>query len=152
MTTSFAFSQQVQQPEQKPSCAIVRTDHYDCNRDAFLHRLAQAKSIRIHTARMDSYGEGQMQKLVAELGKQVAANGQPFDLIFELVKIDHAGRIEVGPYDISFAYLKVFDPVLGSGDAGLVWAETLDGPSERPWPAAVLDVVKQFRAHIAGAN
>jgi hypothetical protein len=134
----------------QPGCTLEKTDYYQCNDDAFRHLLAVSKSVRVDTGRMDVYGQKQMVKLVANLGKKLVEPEQRPDLVFELTWIDRSGRIDFGPGDVAVARLNVYDPSRGRGDNSLVWVDTLSGQEDLPWPSVVTQLLQQFQRHIAG--
>lgn len=135
----------------QPGCTLEKTDYFQCNSDAFQRLLAVSKSVRVDTGRMDAFGRRQMVKLVANLGKKLAAPEQHVDLVFELTWIDRSGRIDFGPGDVAVARLNIYDPSRGQGERGFVWVETLTGQQDLPWPSMVTQLLQQFQRHVAGA-
>jgi hypothetical protein len=132
----------------EPHCTEdKKADHYLCDAAAFQRRLALSKTVRVDTARMDSFGNKRMTDLAGSLGKQIAAKEQRPDLILDLSYIDRSGRIDVGPADVALATLSVYDPSKGAGKRGLIWVETFDGQEDRPWPSIVVDLIRQFRTN-----
>ena len=132
----------------EPHCtADKKVEHYLCDAPAFQSRLAQAHTVRIDTDRMDLFGRKQMEALVTGLGKQVAAPEQRPDLVFDIAPVNRSGRIDFGPGDTAIATLTVYDAARGAGRGGLIWAETFDGQEDRPWPAVVVDLIRQFQTN-----
>jgi hypothetical protein len=128
-------------------CKMVREEHYDCDRDVFTKKLAEAKAIRVDAGRMELFAADRTQKLVRKLGKQVATPDEHADLAFEIAAVDRSGKIDFGPADIPLARLNVYDT-----EHHLVWVETLDGQQEMPWSADVIELLKRFQADIAGSK
>jgi hypothetical protein len=131
-------------------CKVEKEEHFQCNREAFVKRLAEAHVIRTDTGRMDLFAKERTGQLVEKLGKQVAGPDQHADLVFEIDAIDRNGRINVGPGDIPLVRLNVYDPAEGDGNRHLIWVETLDGQPDVPWAADVVELLKRFQADIAG--
>ena len=124
-----------------------KVEHYLCDAPAFQRRLAAAPTIRVDTDRMDLFARKEMGKLVEGLGKQIATPEQRPDLIFGIAPIDRSGRIDFGPADTAIGILTVYDPAMGAGRRGLIWAETFDGQQDRPWPAVVVGLIRQFQGN-----
>jgi hypothetical protein len=128
-------------------CKLEREEHYECDRDVFAKRLAEAKVIRVDASRLDLFAADRTKQLVQKLGKQVAAPDEHADLAFEVAAVDRSGKIDFGPKDIPLARLNVYDT-----EHHLVWVETLDGQQEIPWSADVIELLKRFQADIAGSK
>ncbi|WP_212733211.1 hypothetical protein [Terriglobus roseus] len=132
----------------EPHCtADKKVEHYLCDAPAFQRRLSKAHTVRVDADRMDRFGRKEMEKLVADLGKQVVSEGQRPDLIFDIAPIDRSGRIDFGPGDTALATLTVYDPAKGAGRRGIIWVETFDGQEDRPWPTVVVDLIRQFKTN-----
>lgn len=144
-TAMLMPSSPAQQGADAHCTADQKVEHYLCDAPAFQRRLAMAHTIRIDTDRMDLFGHKQMEKLVTDLGKQIVTPGQRPDLVFDIAPVDRSGRIDFGPGDKAIGILMVYDPARGAGRRGLIWAETFDGQEDRPWPAVVVDLIRQFR-------
>lgn len=145
---AMAMVQARAQTPPEAGCTVSSRDHYNCRHDEFAHLLAQAKTVRVSTGRMDLFGKQQMTRLVNDLGKQVVTADQRADLVFELEWIDRSGRIDIGPSDVAVGRLNVYDPLRGEGDRGLVWVETFDSGEQTPWPAITASLIQHFRAHL----
>jgi hypothetical protein len=143
----FASAASAQKPSVPHCTSDQKADHYLCNASAFQRRLDDAHTIRVDADRMDLFARQQMEHLVVRMRKQLSAPEQRPDLIFDMAPIDRSGRINVGPADTALATLNVYDPAMGAGRRGLIWAETFDGQEDRPWPTVVVDLIRQFEEH-----
>ena len=148
LAMAMLMAQAHAQTPPEAGCTVSSRDHYDCRRDEFAHLLAQSKTVRVTTGRMDLFGKQQMTGLVNDLGKQPVTGDQHADLVFELEWIDRSGRIDIGPSDVPVGRLNVYDPSRGAGDRGLVWVETFDSGEQTPWPAIAASLIQHFRAHL----
>jgi hypothetical protein len=128
-------------------CKLVKNEHYECDRELFAKKLAEASVVRVDAGRMELFATDRTEKLVRELGKQVAAEDQRADMVFEVAAVDRTGQIDFGPHDIPLARLNVYD-----AEHHLVWVETLDGQGEIPWSADVIELLKRFQASVAGSK
>jgi hypothetical protein len=139
-----------QEPHTVPAAACMpgNGNHFNCNREGFQRVFVTARTVRIDTSRIDVYGADKMRALMTGLGKTIVLPEQQPDLIVELSYVDRGGRIDVGPASISLASLKVYQPATGGG-RHMVWSETWDGQDERPWPAIVGDLSRQFHDVVA---
>lgn len=126
-------------------CTLDFQDHYRCDRDAFQSRLAAAHTVRIDTDRLDLFASRRVQDLVGSLGKTVVAPGQKPDLIFDLSPVDRGGQIDLSPASVALATLSIYDPTHGTGKRRLIWVETFDGQTDRPWPSVVIDLLQKFK-------
>lgn len=128
-------------------CKLQFEQHYVCDSTVAAKKLAEAKIIHVQTNRTDLFAADRTGQLVTKLGKQVAATGQPADMTFEVVPVDHGGMMDVGPHAIPEGRLNVYDT-----DHQLLWVETLDGDGDAPWTADVMELLKRFQAHVAGSK
>ena len=128
-----------------PGCILDFEDHYRCNREFFQRRLQAARTVRVDTDRLDLFAARRTGEVVESLGKAVSApEGKP-DLIFDLSPVDRSGRVDLSPADVALATLSVYDPSRGTGKRSLIWVETFDGQTDRPWPAVVIDLLRNFQ-------
>ncbi len=128
-------------------CKLVKSENYQCDRELFAKKLAEASVVRVDAGRMELFATDRTEKLVKELGKQVATEEQHADLVFEVAAVDRSGQIDFGPHDIPLARLNVYDT-----EHHLLWVETLDGQGEIPWSADVIELLKRFQASVAGSK
>ncbi len=132
--------------QQHPSgCVLEFQDHYRCDREGFQQRLAAAHTVRVDTDRLDLFAAKRTRELAQSLGKSVTAQGQQPDLIFDLSPVDRSGRVELSPADVALATLSVYDPLRGTGKRSLIWVETFDGQTDRPWPGTVIELIRKFQ-------
>lgn len=117
---------------------------YTCNWPSFQLAFDRAHTVAIQTGNIDRSTAAQLRKLIAELGKTEAAEGQPADLTFAVAPIDTDG-VDFGPMDHDLARLKVYAPGASSPQGTLLWAETCRGQGDRPWPAQVHTLLTQFQ-------
>ena len=128
------------------SCTLTE-GAYHCNLPAFQQAMAAAPSISIETQPMDRMTAAQLRRLVTSLGKTVGTNDRPATLLIALTPVEMTG-INYGPGDHDLATLRVY-AVDGENRRGdLVWAETLRGQGDRPWPAQVHDLIQQFQTRL----
>ena len=121
---------------------------YTCNKPWFLKELAASKTIATAAAATDRTGRAQLQQLIARLGKQERAKGTRADLTFLLAPIATEG-VSVGPSGTDLATLRIYR-TRPDGDRGnLLWAETLAGQPDTPWPLVVRALLSQFQADLA---
>ena len=126
---------------------------YTCNLRAFEHALAAAHTVTVETEALDRYTATQLRQLARTLGKSVLSteteNGpaSAADLTFLLIPAGNRGST-FGPEDHELATLQVYAPGNGSPHGTLLWAETLRGQGDRPWPAQVHALIEQFQAEL----
>lgn len=126
---------------QSSSTACTLTNGvYTCDNVAFQQELHRAHTIRIETDHIDRNGRAQLEELAAKLGKTIADTPSA-DLTFALLPPDR-NTVIVTPGDAELGSLRIY-----TGDRQLVWAETLKGRTDTPWPAVVHGIIRQFEAH-----
>ena len=128
-------------------CVLDFQDHYTCDRAGFQRTLNAARTVRIDTDRLDLFAARRTNDLVQSLGKVVAAPGQRPDLIFDLSPVDRSGQVDLSPANVALATLSIYDPTRGTGRRSLIWVETFDGSTDRPWPSVVIDVLQKFKVN-----
>ena len=129
-------------------CALK--DHvYTCDRAAFQRALANAKTARIETHNVDGVARSQLTALIVKkLGKTIAAEGAPADLVFLMIPIAQDGVVYMSSGDLGT--LRIYSTTADGAKAQLLWAETYTGDQDLPWPAVVHGLIAQFqeRFHI----
>ncbi len=134
--------------QETPASACALTDGvYRCNLPAFQRTLAAARAISPQTQPMDRQTAAQLRRLVASLGKQLGTNDHPATLQIALTPVEATG-ITYGPGDHDLATLRVYTLDSENRRGDLVWAETLRGQGDRPWPAQVHDLIEQFQTRL----
>ncbi|MGI4853613.1 MAG: hypothetical protein ACRYF4_06145 [Janthinobacterium lividum] len=128
-----------------PGCTLDFQDHYRCDLSAFQTRLAASHTVRVDTDRLDLFASRRVQDLIGTLGKTVITSAQRPDLIFDLSPVDRSGQVDLSPANVALATLSVYDPARGSGKRGLIWVETFDGTTDRPWPGVVIELLDKFK-------
>jgi hypothetical protein len=140
-----------EQPTGVPSPEIESTDRagcvldhhtYTCNFGAFHHMFHRSKTIAIEASPRDHAALSQLTELVAALNRTVAPDGQG-ELVFTVLPLDHGGVI-IGPGDVDMATLRVYEQGSDGAHGELLWVETYRGQSDRPWPATVYALIRQF--------
>ncbi len=122
---------------------------YRCSLPAFQRTLAAARNLSVETQPMDRMAAAQLRRLVGSLGKQLATTDHPADLTVALTPVQMSG-VNYGPGDHDLATLRVYTVDAGNQRGDLVWAETLRGQGDRPWPAQVHDLIAQFQSRLNG--
>ncbi len=128
----------------------LRKGVYTCNWEAFRQALQHAQTVAIETQQLDRSTAAQLRRLAQSLGKTVTpapggeAAARAPDLTFLLIPVDAAG-IHYGPEDHSLATLRIYAPGPNTTRGPLLWAETLSGQGDRPWPAQVHTLIEQFQ-------
>ena len=136
-----------QQETSVSSGCVLNHDLYTCDRGKFLEVLGAAKTAAIETGPTDAAAQGELKKLVAQMGKTLVERDQHPDVTLLLVPIDPAG-VQFNSGETRLATLRVFAAVpqkAGRGD--LVWAENFTGATDLPWFAVVKRLGAQFRTH-----
>lgn len=134
-------------PGQTDGCTLVN-EVYRCNLPSLERALHQAKTIGVETQQLDRSTATQLRELVHQLGKGSAVADQPADLVFALTPVAPTG-VNFGPGDHDLATLRVYAPAPEGGHGALLWAETLHGQGDRPWPAQVHALIEQFRDRLS---
>jgi hypothetical protein len=134
------------EPTDKAGCVL---DHhnYTCNFGAFHHMFHRAKTIAVEASPRDRASLTQLTELVGAINRSVAPAGQA-DLIFTILPIDHGGVI-IGPADLDLATLRIYEQAADGSHGELLWAETYRGQADRPWPATVHALIRQFQDRMA---
>lgn len=144
--TAIASLGRVPSPQTSAGCTLS-DGVYHCDLLALQRTLRQAATVRLETQRLDRTTAAQLRDLVLKLGKQVRSADQPADLVFALTPVESPGVI-YGPGDHDLATLRVYKTEPERGHGSLIWAETLRGQGDRPWPAQVHVLIEQFRARL----
>ena len=137
-----------------PAGCTLQKGIYSCNLAAFRQDLAAAHTVAVQTQRLDRSAASQLRQLVQTLGKSVVSTsteneGAPgADLTFLLIPMENSG-VNFGPGDHELATLRVYAPGDGSARGTLLWAETLHGQGDRPWPAQVHALIEQFQGELS---
>jgi hypothetical protein len=121
--------------------------NYVCSFGGFHHMFHRSKTIAIEASPRDQAALAQLNELVLALNRTVAPAGQG-DLIFAVLPIDHGGVI-IGPGDVDMATLRIYEQGPEGAHGELLWAETYRGQSDRPWPATVHALLRQFQERMA---
>lgn len=134
--------------QEVPSTGCTLTDGAPrCNLSAFQRTLAAARNVSIETQPMDRVTAAQLRRLVESLGKQLGTNDHPGTLVIALTPVEKTG-ITYGPGDHDLATLRVYAVDGENRRSDLLWAETLRGQGDRPWPAQVHDLIEQLEARL----
>ena len=134
---------------QAVSCTLVK-DTYSCDWGVFKKTLADAKTVALRSKPMDPGGDRQLNKLVVSLGKEaVTLPEERADLVMVLVPAESSG-IFFGPSGRVLATLRVYGRGSLTDRGPLLWAETLDGQPDIPWPSVVYQLVSQFQSRVNG--
>ena len=86
-----------------------------------------------------------LRDLVRTLDKSETAENA--GLTFVLIKAPGA-RIYLGPNDRELASLHIYFRAHQDARGQLKWVETFNGQPDTPWPTAVYDLIRQFKASI----
>ena len=134
---------------QAASCTLVK-DTYSCDWGVFKKTLAAAKTVAIRSKPMDPGGDRLLDKLVVALGKEaVTSPEERADLVMVLVPAESSG-IFFGPSGRTLATLRIYGRGSLDSRGPLLWAETLDGQPDIPWPSVVYQLVSQFQSRVTG--
>jgi|SRR5450756_2285459 len=129
-----------------PPCVLAK-QIYTCDGPAFQKRLASAKVISIETHSIDKYAQAQLRNLVTKkLGKVLAAENSPADLIVLLIPLDSEG-MNLTPGESGLGTLRIYTASPENTRGQLIWAEVFTGHEDMPWPAVVNGVIFQFQSH-----
>ena len=139
--TPTAFAQQAVAPD---AGCMLHKGTYTCNWPSFQQAFDRAHTVALQTGHIDRSTAAQLRKLITELGKTEAPEGQPADLTFTVAPVEPNG-VDFGPMDHDLARLEVFAPSSSSSQGTLLWAETYRGQGDRPWPAQVHALLTQFQ-------
>jgi hypothetical protein len=130
----------------KAGCVL---DHhtYTCNFGGFHHVFHRAKTISIEATPRDNASLSQLTELVGAINRSIAPAGQA-DLIFTVLPLDHGGVV-IGPGDVDLATLRIYEQAADGSRGELLWAETYRGQADRPWPATVHALIRQFQERMS---
>lgn len=145
---SLALSTTKMPEVSQPGCTLTG-EVYHCDLHGLQQALRKSQTVAIETQAMDRQTAAQLRHLVNELGKQPATANRPADLIFLLTPIATPG-VNYGPSDRDLATLRIYTGDAQGGRGTLVWAETLRGQGDRPWPAQVNGLIEQFQGRLSG--
>ncbi len=130
----------------RAGCALDKHT-YVCSFGGFHHVFHRSKTIAIEASPRDQAALAQLNELVVALNRTVAPAGQG-DLIFTVLPIDHGGVI-IGPGDVEMATLRIYEQGPDGTRGEMLWAETYRGQADRPWPATVHALLRQFQERMA---
>ena len=116
---------------------------YQCNWSSFKLAFDRAHTVALETQPIDRSTGRQVGTLLDELGK-TRLEGQTADLTMLVIPMDPSG-MNLGPADHDLATLRIYAPREGTARGILLWAETLRGQGDRPWPAQVHALLMQFQ-------
>lgn len=132
------------------SCTL--RDHvYTCDGAALQKALASASTVSVQAHNADGVARSQLKDLVGrKLGKTVAPDGSPADLVFLLMPVGDSGEINYSSGRADLGTLRIYTATSTGSPAHLLWAETFSGQPDMPWPAVVRGLILQFesRFHI----
>lgn len=144
----FAQAQTVAADTGPSTDCTFQNQVYTCNKPSFLQSLSSAKSVAVQTGTMDKVGSAQLRKLIEQMGKQQQTGGGHADLTFLLAPIGTEG-VTVGPAGTDLATLRIYRTRPDGARGNLLWAETLRGQADTPWPLVVRALISQFQADVA---
>lgn len=137
------------QQEVAPDAGCVQQKgSYLCNWSSFKTVFDRARTVAVEVSPMDRPTVRQVDTLIGRLGKTRAAEGGSGDLVFLVMPIEPTG-VNIGPMDHDVATLRVYAPSNGSAHGTLLWAETLRGQGDRPWPSEVHVLLGQFEGRFS---
>ena len=130
------------------STACILKDHvYTCDKAAFQTALTNAKTASVETHSVDKLAQAQLNDLLTKkLGKTLAPEGSPTDLIFLLIPVGVEG-MSMSPGNVDVGTLRVYSANPGGSRAHLLWAEDFSGSEDMPWPTVVHGLISQFQSH-----
>jgi hypothetical protein len=142
----FARSQGGSEVTTTTSCTLK--DHvYTCDKAAFQTALANAKTASVETHSVDKLAQAQLSDLITKkLGKQLAQDGSPADLIFLLIPVGVEG-MSMSPGNVNVGTLRIYSSNPDGTRAHLLWAEDFFGQEDMPWPVVVHGLILQFQSH-----
>lgn len=126
---------------------ILHDGKQNCSEPGLKQTMAAAGSVAVASGPRDSIGAKQLRELVTALGKSLALDTSSADIVLKLSPIEQAG-VNYGASERELARLEVFAPVGPASRAQLIWVETLSGPADLSWPAAVSRLLDQFRHRV----
>jgi hypothetical protein len=138
--TAHAFAQQPVPPD---AGCVQQKGSYLCNWSSFKLNFERAHTVAVEVSPMDRPTAHQVDAMLAQLGKTHVPEGRASDLTVLLMPVDPTG-VNIGPMDHELATLRIYAPGEGSPRGTLLWAETLKGQGDRPWPAQVHALISQF--------
>lgn len=139
-----------QQPVASDAGCMQRKGEYTCNWSSFKAAFDRSHTIALETDPLDRTAGSQLRRLVTELGKVPVTGNETADLTFALSPVPPNG-VDYGPSDHDLARLRV-TAHSSSGNPVLLWAETLRGQGDRPWPAQVHTLLTQFQDRFSHAH
>jgi hypothetical protein len=128
-----------------PAPCSLKDRVYTCDGAAFQKALAGARTAAIETHNVDGVARAQLTTLIVKkLGKTMAAEGTPADLIFLMVPTAQDGVVNMSSGDLGT--LRIYSATPAGARAQLLWAENYSGELDMPWPAVVHGLIGQFQA------
>jgi hypothetical protein len=127
------------------SCTL-KNHVYTCNGAEFQAALQSAKTVAIEAHNADGVARNELTSFVTrKLGKTVTAEGSSADLIFLMIPIEPSGVISNADTDLGT--LRIYSSTPDGARGRLLWAETLFGAQDLPWPMVVHGLISQFQSH-----
>jgi hypothetical protein len=140
-----AFAQSDESVGDAGRCTL-KSHVYTCNGAEFQAALQSAKTVAIEAHNADGVARNELTSFVTrKLGKTVAADGGPADLIFLMIPIEPSGVISNNDTDLGT--LRIYSSAPDGARGHLLWAETLFGAQDLPWPMVVHGLIAQFQSH-----
>ena len=128
------------------SC-VLKNHIYTCDKAAFQTALTNAKTAAVETHSVDKLAQAQLNELLTKkLGKTLAPDGSPTDLIFLLIPVGVEG-MSMSPGNVDVGTLRVYSANPDGTRAHLLWAEDFSGSEDMPWPTVVHGLILQFQSH-----
>ena len=128
------------------SC-VLKNHIYTCDKAAFQAALTNAKTAAVETHSVDKLAQAQLSDLITKkLGKTLAPDGSPTDLIFLLIPVGVEG-MSMSPGDVNVGTLRIYSATPDGARAHLLWAEDFFGSEDMPWPTVVHGLILQFQSH-----
>lgn len=140
-------AQQPNHPFTAATPCILHDGKQNCSEPGLKQTIAAANSVAVESGPRDSVGTKELRDLVTKLDKSLALDAQSADIALKLSPIEQSG-VMYGASDRELARLEVFAPVGPASRPQLIWTETLSGPADLTWPAAVARLLDQFRHRV----
>jgi hypothetical protein len=145
---TLSASAAVAQSSATESTSCVLKNHiYTCDKASFQTALTNAKTAAVETHSVDKLAQAQLSDLITKkLGKTLAPDGGPTDLIFLLIPVGVEG-MSMSPGDVNVGTLRIYSANSDGTRAHLLWAEDFFGSEDMPWPTVVHGLILQFQSH-----
>lgn len=120
---------------------------YTCDGDVFQTALSSARTVAIETHNVDGIARDQLTRLVTvKLGKAIASQDNPPQLIFLMIPIVDEGGITRDTGNLDLGTLRIYAAAPDGSRGSLLWAENFSS-EYMPWPAVVHGLILQFESH-----